>query len=84
MSANNGKPILVTGTHRSGTTWTARMLAAAPELGYIWEPFNPLQRPGICAAPFGHWFTYVTRSNEAQYLDPLRRTLAVTVGTCAS
>ena len=35
-----GSPIFVTGTHRSGTTWIAKMLAA-PGLWYIHEPFNP-------------------------------------------
>jgi len=41
------KPILVTGSHRSGTTWAGRVLAFSPTpLGYIWEPFNPRHRPG--------------------------------------
>ena len=38
-----GPSILVTGTHRSGTTWVAKMLAA-PGLWYIHEPFNPNKR----------------------------------------
>ncbi len=33
-----GPPIFVTGTHRSGTTWVARMLAP-PGVWYIHEPF---------------------------------------------
>lgn len=36
----SGKPIFIGGTHRSGTTWFARMLAV-PGLWYIHEPFNP-------------------------------------------
>ncbi len=35
-----GPPIFVSGTHRSGTTWVAKMLAV-PGLWYIHEPFNP-------------------------------------------
>lgn len=35
-----GPPIFVTGTHRSGTTWFAKMLAV-PGLWYVHEPFNP-------------------------------------------
>ncbi len=35
-----GPPIFVTGTHRSGTTWVAKMLAV-PGLWYMHEPFNP-------------------------------------------
>ena len=33
-----GPPILITGTHRSGTTWAAAMLAT-PGLWYVHEPF---------------------------------------------
>ena len=36
----NSKPILVTGSHRSGSTWTGRIISAAPHVGYIHEPFN--------------------------------------------
>lgn len=35
-----GPPIFVTGTHRSGTTWFARMLAASGAW-YVHEPFSP-------------------------------------------
>ncbi|PWU25483.1 MAG: hypothetical protein C5B48_01045 [Candidatus Rokuibacteriota bacterium] len=70
------RPILVTGSHRSGTTWIGRMLALAPRVGYIHEPFNPLTPPGICAAPFDHFFTYVTTENEGVYYAPLSRTFA--------
>ncbi|GMU43184.1 MAG: sulfotransferase [Xanthomonadales bacterium] len=35
-----GKPIFLTGTHRSGTTWLAKMLAASG-IWYIHEPFFP-------------------------------------------
>ncbi len=47
------RPLLVTGSHRSGTGWVSEMLAAAPspELAYIWEPFSLRARPGICDAP---------------------------------
>jgi hypothetical protein len=34
-------PILVTGIHRSGTTFVGRILALAPGVRYIQEPFNP-------------------------------------------
>jgi hypothetical protein len=71
----NRKPILVTGSHRSGTTWVGKMLAASPSVGYIHEPFNLTHRPGICAAKFPYWFTYVTKENEAPYYVPLKKTL---------
>jgi hypothetical protein len=51
------------------------MLAATPEIGYIHEPFNLTHRPGTCTARFPYWFTYVTRENEAPYIEPLQNTL---------
>jgi hypothetical protein len=51
------------------------MLALAPGVGYIHEPFNPCTEPGISAAPFDHFFTYVTAENEQRYVPGLERTL---------
>ena len=74
----NRKPILVTGSHRSGTTWVGKMLAASPSVGYIHEPFNLTHRPGICTAKFPYWFTYINEENQAPYpyYEPLNNTLA--------
>jgi len=36
----HGPPIFLTGTHRSGTTWLAGMLAASG-IWYVHEPFFP-------------------------------------------
>jgi hypothetical protein len=52
------------------------MLALAPGVGYIHEPFNPGTPAGISSAPFDHFFTVVTTENEARYLPGLRKTLA--------
>ncbi len=64
---SNNKPILVTGSHRSGSTWLGRMIALSPAVGYIHEPFHPDHRPGICKAKFNHWFTYICDDNESLY-----------------
>lgn len=74
MSAK--RAILVTGSHRSGTTWVGKVIAEAPRIAYIHEPFNPHSRPGLCAARFSHWFTYVTAENEASYRRAIERTLS--------
>lgn len=34
------QPILITGSHRSGTTWIGKTIAEHPEVEYIHEPFN--------------------------------------------
>ena len=69
-------PILVTGTHYSGTTWVGQVLRHSPRLGYVHEPFNPRSsRPGVCGVRFRNWYTYITEANAAEYVEPLRRTL---------
>jgi len=69
------QPILVTGAHRSGTTWVGRILAASPDTTYLHEPFHLDHDPGMCAARFPYWFTYVCEENEAPYLEPIARML---------
>ena len=76
LNANSHAPILVTGAHRSGTTWVGKMLAAGGQAAYISEPLNVLHRPGVFAAPIQHWYTYICPENEAEFLPALRQTLA--------
>ncbi len=71
-----GKPILLTGAHRTGTTWVGRMLAADPATAYISEPLNVLHRPGVMGAKVKYWYTYITAENGEEYLPSLRETLA--------
>jgi hypothetical protein len=61
-------PILVTGAHRSGTTWVGRLLASAPQISYLSEPLNVLHRPGVFSAPVPFWYTYVCDANGDEYL----------------
>ena len=68
MSNFQPQPILVTGSHRSGSTWVGKMLASHPQIGYIQEPFNVKHYPskaGICPVRFTKWYTYVKPENEA-------------------
>ena len=69
------RPILVTGSHRSGSTWVGRMIAASPAVGYIHEPFKIYHRPGTCGVKFVYWFTYITRENESAYYEHIKNTL---------
>lgn len=67
---NKGKsPILVSGAHRSGTTWVGKMLAASRQVAYISEPLNVWHRPGVMLTPIQRWYTYICPENEASYLD---------------
>jgi hypothetical protein len=47
------------------------MLALAPGVGYVHEPFNPR----FSAGRFDRYFTVVTRENEARYAPELERAL---------
>jgi hypothetical protein len=66
-------PILVTGAHRSGTTWVGKMLCLSKEAAYIHEPFTPLRAPGWMPEAFPRWFMYITDDNGAQYREQLER-----------
>lgn len=63
----NEDPIVVSGMHRSGTTFTGKVLAALPQLSYVHEPFNPhvgirsvevmFPIPSNAPAEFVGWFS---------------------------
>jgi hypothetical protein len=72
------RPILVTGSIRSGTTWAGRMISKSPSVGYIHEPLNPWEKPewsGICNVRVPHWFLYITKENESAYYKSLKDSL---------
>ena len=75
MTSAEKRPILVTGAHRTGTTWIGRMLAAEDGVAYISEPLNVLHRPGVFRAPVKYWYTYITPENEASFLPAFREVL---------
>lgn len=56
MNAPARSPILVTGTHRSGTTWIGRIIAADPSIGYIHEPFTLGCRRGVFPYRIPYWY----------------------------
>lgn len=57
---SSGRPILVTGSIRSGTTWVGKALATAPGVALIHEPFNIDHQIGILAHRWSHQYTYLT------------------------
>ncbi|HSB03235.1 MAG TPA: sulfotransferase domain-containing protein [Anaerolineales bacterium] len=68
-------PILVTGTHRSGTTWVGKMLAADGMTAYISEPLNVLHRPGVFHTKVECWYQYICEENERQFLPAFQELL---------
>jgi Sulfotransferase family len=74
MAADH-RPILVTGGHRTGTTWVGRLLAAGPGIAYISEPLNVLHRPGVFGARVLQWYKYICRDNDADFYSSFRQLL---------
>ena len=67
MNDQKNNPILVTGAHRSGSTWAGNMISAPPNIAYVNEPFNILYKPGSCRPHFQYWYTYVCEENESSH-----------------
>lgn len=74
-SPERTRPILLTGAHRSGTTWAGKMIAASRQAAYISEPLNVLHRPGVMRLPVKYWYTYICEQNESEYLTAFEETL---------
>jgi Sulfotransferase family len=70
------RPILVTGGHRTGTTWVGKMLAAGGQAAYISEPLNVLHRPGLLNSSVKQWYTYICIENESEYLPAFQGALS--------
>jgi hypothetical protein len=75
MDKNTLTPILVTGTHRSGTTWVGKMLAADAMTAYISEPLNVLHRPGVFHTKVDCWYQYICEENENRFLPAFEELL---------
>ncbi len=65
-------PILVTGSHRSGSTWVGHILSLSPSVRYIHEPFNIRHDTRFGQDPFDYWFAYVNAQNEHDYYEPIK------------
>jgi Sulfotransferase family len=69
-------PVLVTGMHRSGTSWVGSMLCAGGDLVNIGEPLNVLNRQTIFRKRVELWYAHITEANEADFLPYYRDALA--------
>jgi len=65
---NNDQPILVTGAHRSGTTWVGRTLSQHPKVTYIHEPFNVDHPNPLVQLELENWFTHYPSSYQKKEL----------------
>ena len=70
-------PILVIGTHRSGTTWAERMLALSPNVHYVHEPFAPMYERSWLRNPPVARFHHQDPLQEGPYLDDVLAMVAL-------
>ena len=74
---NELPPVLVTGVHRSSTTWVGKMLVSNKQYTYVSEPLNVLHRTGIMRVPVENWYTYISKENEQRYLSAFYETMTL-------
>src|ERR687891_2519956 len=67
-SLRRAPPLLVTGMHRSGTSWLGGMLSAGGDFVNIGEPLNVLNRQTIFPERVSLWYTHITSENEHLFL----------------
>lgn len=76
VRAARPRGVLITGSHRSGTTWVGKMIAHAPRTCYLHEPFKPGWDPPYVWTRFPKYFYHLNDRNAA----PFERDLARTIG----
>jgi len=69
------RPILVTASHRAGTTWIGKMIAQSFLTYYIGEVFHPGNLL-LSTNLLTHWYEYVTAETGDAFVQPLGRILA--------
>lgn len=81
--SRSSRHILVTGSHRSGTTWVGKTVALHPRVEYVHEPFhagNPNKLVGLRPE---NWFEYVpgslTREDMQRKFDRLLKSTSLYV-----
>ncbi len=67
--------VLVTGSHRSGTTWVGTILAAHQEAEFIHEPLNVTDGHPRMRKAVRHNYSYICPQNERPFLKGYRAVL---------
>lgn len=78
MKSKTTQPILITGTHRSGSTWVGKMVNLSPETYYLGEVFHP-HNGCIDRNVLTNWFLYVplAAGNTHRMYAPVQRMMSL-------
>jgi hypothetical protein len=68
-SSTDTAPILITGAHRTGTTWVGKVLAEDSQIAYVSEPLHLNHSPGVLSEPVYGWYQYICDENGDRFLD---------------
>ena len=68
---------MITGSHRSGSTWCGKVIASSPHVLYIDEPFHLHHPPGVLEYNFNSWFPYVYDTDTHVLQNALSHTLSL-------
>lgn len=71
LSRIDNRPIVVTGIHRSGSTWVGNVIAKSSAVKYIHEPFNGMCPMGICAIKLPHTYMHLSQKNGLDFYPAL-------------
>lgn len=72
----NPRPILVTGGHRSGSTWVGKVLASAPRVFYVHEPLNARFAPHYLGTTDLPWFPRIESDEDGKIYSSFSRLLS--------
>ena len=64
----SNKPLLITGSHRSGSTWIGRVIEKSDEFIYLEEPTSLNDIPDSLPS-INYWFQYIKDSDEEMIKD---------------
>ncbi len=67
------KNILVTGAHRSGSTWTGKIIAESSQVRYVQEPFNLAIKK--YNAPLKYWFEHLDSETDVKHQQEVKKYL---------
>jgi hypothetical protein len=68
-SSTDTTPILITGAHRTGTTWVGKVLAEDSQIAYVSEPLHLNHSLGVLSEPVDGWYQYICDENGDRFLD---------------
>ncbi|MCK5535978.1 MAG: sulfotransferase domain-containing protein [Bacteroidales bacterium] len=63
------KPLLITGSHRSGSTWIGKVIEQSDKFLYLNEPTSPNTIPGSVES-IEYWFQYI-KNDDTQIIEDL-------------